>query len=91
LVDKEKKIMGEVGTNGTCSNSIRAFMKRVFNFQLNYELDNRREWRYWYLNYNLDLFKVELTDEAYKIIEDDWSNRTERLREAVNEAAQNWE
>lgn len=71
LVDKEKKIMGEVGTNGTCSNSIRAFMKRVFNFQLNYELDNRREWRYWYLNYNLDLFKVELTDKAYRIIEDD--------------------
>lgn len=68
LVDQENKIMAEVGYNGTCSNGIRAFMKRVFKFLCDhgYELDDPRDWKFWYLNHDRELFKAELEPTAYE-------------------------
>lgn len=68
LVDKEEKIMGEVGHNGNFNNNVDGFVKRVFRFIKHHawDVDDIQEWEFWYLNYDENLYKVTPTEEAYE-------------------------
>lgn len=86
LVDKEDRIMGEVGYNGQFDHRPRSFVKRVFRFLKSYsdQLDSPQEWEFWYLNYNRELYKVNPSKKAYSILVKSLSEKADEHRQYQN-------
>lgn len=86
LLDREQKIMAEVGTNGLASNDLRDFLVRVFRLHYNRrEKSGISEWTHYYLNYNLDLYEVKITEEGCEVLIDQINKLEEGLQRIQND------
>lgn len=86
LLDKENKIMAEVGTNGLASNDLRDFLVRMFRLHYNRrETEGLSEWTHYYLNYNLELYRVELTNKGCEELR----RQIEALEKSLQDLANN--
>lgn len=75
LVDRENRIMGEVGcVNGKKSvfKGRSEFVRRVFRFLLGHgDIENRENWRFYWLPYESDfIYECRLTNESLRKIKD---------------------
>lgn len=85
LVDSNNKIMTEVGTNAMSGNRLSGFLYRVFRFHYNRKNKNGIcDWKHYYLNYDLELHKVEITEKGRERIIGEIEESKQAVREYQN-------
>lgn len=86
LVDTDRRLMAEVGTNGLASNELKDFLVRVFRLHYNMKnTENVTDWDHFYLNYDLDMYRVRVTGKGQDVLK----HEIEQLKKGIMESMKN--